>query len=530
MACAHSARPPDFLPGTGPEFEQLPRPAAIGDSDSTPRCNRTHRLPTLTTRHTRAHHVGPQLPAVPRKALGSSNCRRPPLAALSRSAQFSTTAARDAAPKAPSGGSDNKQGHIRSGKRMVLAKFKKDKPIEKGRSPAPGERKALRKRITLSNDNAIAVPWLSDLTAADLADPANAAKIMALPVEVQDQLRASEAFKPTQCWGMFRKPSLLVREETVDLANRMQASVDKKQTLRLVVTGDKLTGKSHMLLQAMAHAFINDWVVIHLPEAQDLTTACTEYSPIPNTDPVQYMQPVYVLKLIQAIKKANEKVLSKTYTVTAHPELPQNIGANTTLLTLLNAAKEPDAAWPVFQAFWNELTSTKAIGRPPILFSLDGLAHIMKISDYRSPSYELIHSHDLALIRLFTDVLGGSAQFPAGGAVLAATSRNNAPRNPSMELALSQREAEQTEGAEVPKKDPFLRTYDDRSEAVLRAVQVLRLKGISKREARGLMEYWAASGMLRASVDDKAVTEKWTLAGSGVLGEMERATLLTMRL
>lgn len=185
-------------------------------------------------------------------------------AALSRSAApFSTTTARDAAPKAPA---DNRQGHIRSGKRMVLAKFKKDKPIEKGRSPLPGERKAYRKRITLSNDNAIAVPWLSDLTAADLADPANAAKIMALPAEVQDQLRASEAFKPTQCWGMFRKPSVLVREETVDLVNRIQGAIDKKQTLRMVVTGDKLTGKSHMLLQAMAHAYLNDWVVIHLPE------------------------------------------------------------------------------------------------------------------------------------------------------------------------------------------------------------------------------------------------------------------------
>lgn len=266
------------------------------------------------------------------------------------------------------------------------------------------------------------------------------------------------------------------------------------------------------------------------PPAQELTTACTEYAPIPNTDPVQYMQPVYLLKLIQAIKKANERVLSKTYTVSAHPELPQNIGANTPLLSLLNAAKEPDAAWPVFHAFWNELISTRAASRPPILFSLDGLAHIMKISDYRSPAYELIHSHDLALVRLFTDVLGGSVQLPAGGAVLAATSRNNAPRVPSMELALSQREAEQSKAPEVPKKDPFFRGYDERTEAVLSGVQVLRLKGVSKREARGLMEYWAASGMLRAAVDEKAVTEKWTLAGSGVLGEMERATLLTMRM
>lgn len=215
-------------------------------------------------------------------------------------------------------------------------------------------------------------------------------------------------------------------------------------------------------------------------------------------------------------------------TVTGHPGLPQNITANTSLLTLANVAKEPEAAWPVFRALWNELTN-RNVARPPILFSLDGLSHITRTSDYRSPAFELIHSYDLALVRLFADGLTGSLKLPWGGAVLAATSRSNAPRSPSMELALAQREAEQA-GLEPPMKDPFFRGYDERSEAVLRSVGVLRVGGIDKLEARGLMEYWAASGMLRATVDDTSVSEKWTLAGSGVLGEMERASLLTMRI
>ncbi|KAL2259807.1 hypothetical protein VTK26DRAFT_6381 [Humicola hyalothermophila] len=447
--------------------------------------------------------------------------------ALSQTTPFSTTSANARPPKqkAP----ELPRSHVRAGKRLVLGKKNKQNKIaEKGKPPLPGERKAYRKRITLSNDNAIPVPWVTDLGPESLMNSDNVAKILSLPEEVQDQLRASEAFKPTQCWKMFRKPSVLVRRETVDLVNRMQSATEKKQTLRLVLTGDKIAGKSLMVLQAMAHAYLNEWVVIHIPEAQELTTACTEYAPIPGTDPVQYMQPNYVLKLLQAIKKANEKVLSKTFTISSHPELPQNMPPNTPLLTLANAAKEPDAAWPVFQALWQELTA-KGANRPPILLSLDGLAHIMKVSDYRSPAFELIHSHDLALVRLFTDALGGAVQFPSGGAVLAATSRNNAPRTPSMELSLAQREAEQA-GREVPQPDPFFRGYDERVEAVLRSVQVLPLGGITKLEARALMEYWAASGMLRATIDEKTVTEKWTLAGSGVLGELERAALLTMRI
>lgn len=275
-----------------------------------------------------------------------------------------------------------------------------------------------------------------------------------------------------------------------------------------------------------------------------MTTACTEYAPIPGTDPVQYMQQNYVLKLIQNIRKANESALSKTYTVTAHPELPQNITANTSLLALCQTAKEPEGAWAVFQALWNELTAKDA-QRPPVLFALDGLAHVMKMSDYRSPSFELIHSHDLAFVRLFADLLTGSARFPGGGAVLAATSRNNAPRVPSMELALAQREAEKQQqqqqaraGAEtageaavqIPQRDPFFRGYDDRVEAALRSVDVLRVGGASRLEARALMEYWAASGLFRATVDEKLVAEKWALGGNGVVGEMERAALLTMRI
>ena len=49
-----------------------------------------------------------------------------------------------------------------------------------------------------------------------------------------------------------------------------------------------------------------------------------------------------------------------------------------------------------------------------------------------------------------------------------------------------------------------------------------RLKGLSKDEARGLMEYWAKSGILRQTVSESLVGEKWSLSGGGVVGELER--------
>lgn len=185
---------------------------------------------------------------------------------LARTAPFSTTAANARPPAKAAAAKTGSNTHIRAGKKLQLGKFKKERVADKGKPPLPGERKAYRKRITLSNDNAIPVPWLTDLGPADLADPANTAKMMALPDAVQDQLRASEAFKTTQCWGMFRKPAVLVRKETVELTNRIRDAADKKKTLRLVLTGDKVTGKSMMLLQAMTHAYLNNWIVINIPE------------------------------------------------------------------------------------------------------------------------------------------------------------------------------------------------------------------------------------------------------------------------
>ena len=66
---------------------------------------------------------------------------------------------------------------------------------------------------------------------------------------------------------------------------------------------------------------------------------------------------------------------------------------------------------------------------------------------------------------------------------------------------------------------------DAKVEAAVRGVQALKLPGLSKPEARGVMEYYARSGMFRNTITEGLVSEKWTLAGSGIVGELERATV-----
>lgn len=183
-----------------------------------------------------------------------------------RTTPFSTSAVHNAMPGKPQKSMEHQDRSVRvyrAGKRM---KIKKKDNLDRGKPPAPGERKAFRKKIVLSNDNALPVPWVAEMEAGSLSDPKQIGNIVSLPPALQDQLRATEAFQPTQTWGLFRKPSTLIRQESVDLMGKMENAVENKKTARVVLTGEKISGKSTMLLQAQSHAYLNNWIVIHFPD------------------------------------------------------------------------------------------------------------------------------------------------------------------------------------------------------------------------------------------------------------------------
>ncbi|KAM5351693.1 hypothetical protein ACJ41O_004416 [Fusarium nematophilum] len=438
---------------------------------------------------------------------------------LLMTAPFSTTSAALAAAAPPA---------IKSRRDLpqkVKKSYKKRANIAPVRKPQPGERKAFRKRIQLSNNSALPVEGLEGLDAKNMALDESAGKVFAIPDHVVDHLRALEAFKTTQSWNLFRRPHMLLRKETVELMKKLEASAESKEALKCVLTGSKLSGKSMAMLQAMAYALLNNWVVFHIPEGQDLTNGNTEYSPIPDTEPVQFSQPVYCLKMIQSLYRANRAVLEKLQLQKDWSKFT-SLKQGATLADLALSAKEAEYAWPTLLALWTELTLP---GRPPVLFALDGLAHINKISDYRDPAFNQVHAHELTLVRLFVDALSGKTPLPNGGAVIAATSENNSHHHPSQELVLSQLEAGQA-GREVPKPDPYERKYDERVYEALKNSWVLRLEGVTKDEARALMEYWGASGLFRNVLNSRTISEKWTVGGHGNVGEMERAALMQMRL
>ncbi|KAL2885508.1 mitochondrial ribosomal protein [Ceratocystis lukuohia] len=452
-------------------------------------------------------------------ALPSSSV--PALSPISASAPFSTSSVAQAA--APSG--------RRPVKAPIKKNFGKNRVVQTVKKPEPGERKAFRKRIVLSNNNALEVKDKAVLSPEALLDQASANSIISIPGDLIDRLRSLEAFKPTQAWGLFRSPHVLLRKEAQDVLIKMQQAAQEKTKMRTLITGDKITGKSILVLEAMAYGLTNKWVVIHIPEAMELTNAHTEYSPVPNTaDPVQFYQPMYCLNLLQRILAANEAILREIPMAKSYGNLTPNLShlvvGKSTLYDMVASCKESEFAWITFQALWTELTTIE--GRPPVLLSADGVAHFMRMSEYRDPAYNLVHAHDLTLVRLFIDALSGASPMVNGGAVLAALNASGRVTIPSLDLKLAQGRAK-LRGESQPKPNPWERNYDVRVEKALADVDVMEVTKLDKPETRVLMEYWAESGMLREKVTEAAVSEKWTLGG-GVLGEIEKMALRNLRM
>lgn len=151
---------------------------------------------------------------------------------------------------------------------------KKKKTTERARPPAVGERKALRKRIVLSNPNALEVEGMPDLSSETMVDARLRGSVLGLPVPMLDQLRAVQAFKPRQGWSIFRRPGTVLRRDTLEMARLFEKisghgeAAEKGKVVKKVITGLKGSGKTVHLLQAMAMGFLKKWVVFTVPDGK----------------------------------------------------------------------------------------------------------------------------------------------------------------------------------------------------------------------------------------------------------------------
>lgn len=191
---------------------------------------------------------------------------------------------------------------LRQSKSAKINKKKKERP----KPPPIGQRKAERRRIVLSNTNAIPVQQHEKLTTDNVTDTARIGQVLSLDGPLLDQLREAKAFKTTQNWNLFRTPSTLFRQETSELGFDFEDINEKKVTIRRLVTGSKASGKSIHLLQAMSMAYLNKWIVLNVPDCKfDIA--------------------VYVLRLILARPRVRNKSINLYPSTEKERNRPTNV-------------------------------------------------------------------------------------------------------------------------------------------------------------------------------------------------------------
>jgi small subunit ribosomal protein S29 len=154
--------------------------------------------------------------------------------------------------------------HAPSLRQSQSAKLKK-KQRERPKLPPVGERAAQRRRIVLSNTNALAVEGMENWGTENMTDPELIGQVAGLDGALLDQLRDAKAFKRTQNWSLFRRPATLIRNETIAIGKELE-SVNDGTTAKHLVVGERQSGKSILMLQTMCMAYMNNWIVLNVPE------------------------------------------------------------------------------------------------------------------------------------------------------------------------------------------------------------------------------------------------------------------------
>ncbi|KAI1614486.1 mitochondrial ribosomal death-associated protein 3-domain-containing protein [Exophiala viscosa] len=451
-----------------------------------------------------------------------------------QTASFHTSAAREASPI--------KAKNTRSGgpkHRESQSSRLKKKSRERPKLPPVGERRAQRRRIVLSNTNALEVDGMENWSKENLINPELTGKMMGLNGDLLDQLRDAKAFQRTQNWSLFRRPATLIRNETnavgqdIEQVNRAQDG----KTVKHLVVGEKASGKSILALQTMCMAYMKDWVVLNVPDAQEFTNNTSSYAPLkqsdstPSADEQLYIQPHLTQQLLTRAVYSNGSVLES---LKLNHEVPSSLSLKkkATLKDLAQlGADDHNLAWPVWQAFWRELNEPGANPRPRILFAADNIDHWMGPSKYRNADHEIIHAQQFTLARHFMDLMFSkqdSTPFANGGMIMFSTTGSNTPAHPTFNVLIKQMRA-RGQGISATSSDfPLPTPYSKPDAHVLELaggsqnVKLTEVNGLSVPESKAYLEYFVRSGLLQANITEGKIAELRGLSGGGVVGELAK--------
>ncbi|KAK4053389.1 hypothetical protein OIV83_001553 [Microbotryomycetes sp. JL201] len=227
-------------------------------------------------------------------------------------------------------------------------------------------------------------------------------KTTGLPPLIAEEFKASS------------RPATVVRQATIDIQTVLDSGkAGSSQEQRLFLTGAAGSGKSVVLLQAVAYAQASDWIVLYLPSATPYVNSSTAH--VYSSSLALFEQPAAAVQLVSRIANVNKAAFKKLKASKTHSFGDSTLKEGTTLDVLCSKVSDKTST-AVLTALLNELAAQNTI---PVLLAVDDAQGLFATSKYVDPSYQPVEAYQLAIPRLLLEFASGTQNFNTGAVVFA---------------------------------------------------------------------------------------------------------------
>lgn len=335
------------------------------------------------------------------------------------------------------------------------------------------------------------------------------------------------SFKQNQFNELFNRPISFVRKETTKkFFDLLKSSENKK----FILTGEGGVGKSTLLSQIHAYAHDTKSLVINFSHPELFLNGRNDFF----FNETQYVQPMYLKKLLSKILKANDPnllssiLLLKDYKFTTNTKstvtkiITLKSGENS-ILDLLSIKTLPHNRGELFQALIDELSSQSKV---PVYFTVDNFSRILTgpFTSYKNTQNKNIHILDFQIGKVIMDVVSGDVEFKNKDSCVVLATSGIDRTNRTLPIGLGK----------IP-HDPYITRYHYEpilAEKMLQGkITQFEVPKLNKDEIRKLIQLYLNSNILtnkdsKEKSLDQLVEEKYFLSGNGNPRELLKSIVL----
>ncbi|KAI9029276.1 mitochondrial ribosomal death-associated protein 3-domain-containing protein [Hyaloraphidium curvatum] len=232
---------------------------------------------------------------------------------------------------------------------------------------------------------------------------------------------------------VFRKATYSLLSEINKLGSRPRSADHKPALARFpVLVGPSGVGKSVLLLQAVDVFLAKNWIVLYFQNTYEWVDATSPF--VKSGD--LYDQPALAVRLLQQIKKMNQRQLSNVVMSGTHTLGTQTL-ADMDLASLVDLGiRDKALASGVFAVLLKELANP-ATERGPMLVAFDALNSLFCETEYRDTESRRLLGSELTLGRAVLDLFAGGV--PKAVVLGALDATEDVVRSPFLEQSLGLR-------------------------------------------------------------------------------------------